>query len=273
MSSVDTPKESLQHLQATTQQRGDDEPEHEAVAKEASNARPSPQKRGILSKPSDIQWHARKDGNIIVPKRNIPNGPSMIQPERAREKVAVFNANTPEGNSMIRALTKSGCDVVAIVRVYTSKNTKALLKLPHVEVKIADSQNQAELTRGCQGVRRAFLCTTFWECFGSTLEEKRATFIVNACAENMVHHLVFSSFEDTKTLKKSKLKSQIKPDQHGIIWPQFKGMRDIKRYARKQKVMLTHMLTSYIDQEKSKKSLCLIVGGNGTLIVQQHLSD
>ena len=197
----------------------------------------------------------------------------MIQTARAREKVAVFNANTPEGNSMVRALTKSGCDVVALVRVFTSKNTKSLLKLPHVQVKVADSHNQAELSSACQGVHRAFFCTTYWECFDSTLEETQATIIVNACAENKVHHLVFSSFEDTKTLKERNIKSQIMPDQHGIIWPQFKGMKEIKRFARKQKVMLTHMLTSYIDQEKSKKSLCLIVGGNGTLIVQPHMRD
>lgn len=240
----------------------------------SSTARTSPEKRGVQSNSSDVQWHARKNSTILTPKSKLPAGPSMVGSfDKEREKVVVFNANTPEGNSMVRALAKSGCEVLALVRVFTSKNTKSLLKLPHVIVKVADGQDQADLIDKCAGVHRAFFCTTYWECFDGTLEEKQASMIVNACAQNNVHHLVFSSFEDTKTLKEKNLKSQIKPDQHGIIWPQFKGMKTIKRTARKQNVMLTHMLTSYIDQEKSKKSLCLIVGENGTLIVQPHLRD
>jgi len=236
-----------------------------------------------ISTVSEIQWHNRKASTVVSPAKaarpNLPAGPSMIggfekgQPaEKEREKVVVFNANTPEGNSIVRALAKSGCDVLALVRVFTSKYTKALLKINNVTVKVADSHNQADLSKACAGVHRAFFCTKYWECFEGLLEEKQATMIVNACAENMVHHLVFSSFEDTKTLKEKNIKSQIKPDNHGIIWPQFSGMKDIKQKARKKNVMLTHMLTSYIDQEKSKMSLCLIVGENGSLILQPNLS-
>jgi hypothetical protein len=217
-------------------------------------------------------------------KPNLPaNGQQQQQPpptsmvgsmmEKTREKVVVFNANTPEGKSMVRALAKSGCEVLALVKVYTSKNTEALLQIPHVIVKVVNEQDPTDLIDKCAGVHRAFLCTTYWECFDSPAEEDQASMIVNACAHNNIHHLVFSSFENTKTLKEKNLKSQIKPDQHGIIWPQFKGMKAVKRSARKQHVMLTHMLTSYIDQQRSKKSLCLIVGENGTLIVQPHLRD
>jgi hypothetical protein len=50
-------------------------------------------------------------------------------------------------------------------------------------------------------------------------------------------------------------------------------MKAIQGEARKNGVALTHMMTSYLDQEISKKSLCLLVGENGKLIVEPHMMD
>ena len=63
----------------------------------------------------------------------LPRPPSMrklnadVDPNA--EQVAVFNANTQEGSTMVRVLSEKGLRVVAAVRVFTSKNTKALIKL------------------------------------------------------------------------------------------------------------------------------------------------
>jgi hypothetical protein len=211
----------------------------------------------------------------MVQPRHEPAEPEQSQQHEAedREVVAVFNANTPEGTSMVRALAASGCKVIAIVRVFTSKNTKVLLKIPNVVVKVADSHSQSELSVALLGVGRAFLCLKYWEMFSSHIEELQAHLVLQACADNNVKHLVFSSFEDTQTLLRNNQKSQIVPDSSGLIHPQFHGMKEIQKEAQKFGISLTHMLTSYFDQEKSKKSLCLIVGENGKLIVQDNSMD
>lgn len=241
---------------------------------------------------TNIEWHQRRTSKVVeTPRRDLPAPPSMrtglvdnttttttsveAEQEQAeqdddREVVAVFNANSPEGNSMVRALAAQGCKVVAIVRVFTSKNTRALVKLKNVTVKVADSHSQTELTIALVGVHRAILCTKYWELFASQLEELQAHMVLQACAKNHVPHLVFSSFEDTQLLKQQSKKSQLVPDKTGKIHPQFRGMREIQKEAKKAHVQLTHMLTSYLDQAQSKKSLCLIVGENGKLLVQDN---
>lgn len=234
----------------------------------------------------DIQWHNRKSSRVVAPPQNLPARPSMVPGNRKtedpqsddnipeeKEIVAVFNANTPDGSSVVRALSKSGATVVAIVRVFTSKNTKALLQIPNVTVKVADTLDAEAVEKALKGVHRAFLCLGKWETFDSKIEQEQGTLILQSCIAAKVPHLVFSTFEDTKLLREKGEKSQIVPDAQGRIRPKFKDMKELKREARKSGVQLTHMITSYLDQETSKKSLCLIMGENGKLIVQPHMMD
>lgn len=251
---------------------------------EAEEAQPSPSKpfvRTQVPRNASLQWHeGPQTSSRTIPKpepnKLLPSPPSMRQSDTRRndEVVAVFNANTSEGKSMVRALAKSGSQVVAIVRVFTSRNTKSLLKLgKNVVVKVADSHDEAALAKAVEGAHRAFLVTTYWERFDSALEEKQAYIVLNACASQNVHHLVLSSFEDTRLLREKGLKSQIVPRRDGTITPKFEGMQALKEAAEKLNVQLTHMITSYVDQENSKKSLCLIVGENGNLLVNSHFPD
>jgi hypothetical protein len=249
------------------------------------NKRDSPKNaaKSPLTRDASLQWHEASvtSSRVIVPpeepRSELPSQPSMRMsstPKAKDEVVAVFNANTMEGKSMVRALAKSGSQVVAIVRVFTSRNTKSLLKLgKNVVVKVADSHDEAALAKAVEGADRAFLVTTYWERFDSSLEEKQAFIVLNACASQNVRHLVLSSFEDTKVLREKKLKSQIVPCKDGTITPKFEGMMALKKAAKERNIHLTHMITSYLDQENSKKSLCLIVGENGNLIVNSHTPE
>jgi hypothetical protein len=236
----------------------------------------------------DIQWHNRENSTLISPPKDLPRKPSlaisvdndktevedvMEEPAGDHEVVAVFNANTPDGSGVVRALSNSGATVVAIVRVFTSKNTRALLQIPRVTVKVADALDAEAIDKALKGVHRAFLCLSHWEKFESKHEKEQAELILKACITNHVPHLVFSTFEDTKVLREKGLVSQIIPDAQGRIRPKFKEMKDLKREARKNRILLTHMITSYLDQENSRKSLCLIMGENGKLIVQPHMMD
>jgi hypothetical protein len=236
----------------------------------------------------DVQWHGRKNSQVAPPALNLPARPSMVaapasdqvepeivveQPAEDTELVAVFNANSPDGSSIVRALARGGANVIAVVRVFTSKNTKSLLQIPNVTVKVAENLDEEAIMKSLKGVNRAFLCIQHWERFESRIEEEQAQLVLKACVANNVHSLVFSTFEDTKQLRLRGLKSQIVPDSQGRIHPKFKQMKAIKREARKNGVALTHMMTSYLDQEISKKSLCLLVGENGKLIVEPHMMD
>jgi len=229
----------------------------------------------------DIQWHTRNNFEVVAPPKNLPRESSLEPTYRQHEKeeeesedtcdkenVAVFHANSPDGRSVVQALSKSGATVVAIVRAFTSKNTKVLLQIPKVTVKVADVLEAEAVKNALKDVHRAFLCLPQWEQFESKHEAEQANLILKACITNQVPHLVFSTFEDAKQLRDKGLKSQLVPDSQGRIHPKFKDMKELKREAQKNKVQLTHMITSYLDKENSKQSLCLIMGENGKLIVQ-----
>jgi hypothetical protein len=236
---------------------------------------------GINAGSEDIQWHNRKSSKVVSATKASRKGEEQMHSNDDdddlvagdKEIVAVFNSNTPDGSSVVRALSKSGVTVVAIVRVFTSKNTKALLQIPNVTVKVADTLDAEAVENALKGVHRAFLCLGKWESYESRIEQEQATLILQSCAAVKVPHLVFSTFEDTAQLRKKGEKSQIVPDAQGRIRPKFKEMKELNREARNKGVQLTHMITSYLDQETSKKSLCLIMGENGRLIVQPHMMD
>jgi hypothetical protein len=233
----------------------------------------------------DYWLHGRQGSQVISPPSNLPRGPSLAavkvenisavekEPESESELVAVFHANTTDGSSVVRVLSESGAHVIAIVRVFTSKNTKALLEIPRVTVKVADILDSQAVEKALTGVHRAFLCLSHWEKFQSAYEAQQAELILQACITNNVPHLVFYTFEDAKVLREKGMVSQIIPDLQGRIRPDFKNMKQLKRMARENHIQLTHMMTSYVDQENSSKSLCLIVGENGKLIVADYSKD
>jgi len=246
--------------------------------------RPSPH-RAAPRKETSIPWHAlsrqQSSDRVIIIDSSIPTSIDIHTPTvptnqlMCNETVAVFNANTTDGSRIVRALSKSGANVVAIVRVFTSKNTESLLQMPNVKIHVGGQlDEQAAVKALTHGVDRVFLCLKYWERFTSDIERQQAEYIVKACVAGNVPYLVFSTFEDTKLLRASGYKSQIVPDVKGHLEPpQFENMQTVKKMAKSSNIKLTHMITSYLDEEKSKKSLCLIVGENGKLIVQPHLME
>jgi hypothetical protein len=207
----------------------------------------------------------------------LPRPPSMRQiteeVNENAEKVAVFNANTHEGSTMVRVLSEKGLRVVAAVRVFTSRNTKALIKLKGVTVKVADWNDEQSLLKVAEGCSRAFLVTKYWEKFDSKIEEQMAINILSSCADGGIKHLVLSTFEDTKELKMRGRKSQLVPTKDGRIFPRFDGMKNIDKMAKEWGVQMTHMMTSYLDEDDQKKSLILIRGDTGRIVVQPYFQD
>jgi len=210
---------------------------------------------------------------------HLPRPPSMKKLEidemedSSIPMCVVFNANTVEGATMVRVLSEKGLRVVAVVRVFTGKKTKELIKLKRVVVKVADWNDRNSLNKAAEGCERAFLVTRFWERFDSRIEEQMASNIIEATAEVGVKHFVMATFEDTLELKARKTRSQLMPDSKGRIFPKFDGMNDIDEKAKQLGISLSHMMTSYLDLEGAKKSLILIRGPNGKVIVQPYFKD
>mmetsp|Transcript_23479 Transcript_23479/g.54556 ORF Transcript_23479/g.54556 Transcript_23479/m.54556 type:complete len:300 (+) Transcript_23479:161-1060(+) len=219
---------------------------------------------------TSVKWFGRETSHVQL--GDIKEFALDDDEEDDREWVAVFHAATTDGRSMVRALVSSSenVHVVAIVRVPTSTATKELLQLPRVKVKVADLRHEEALQNSLQGVQRAFWCLPHWEYFENDREEEQALSVLKACSRAGVGHVIFSTFEDTQQLKAAEQKSQLVPDKLGRIQPDFTKMKPIQNEARLMNINLTHMITSYLDQEKSKRSLCVIRGQNGTLIVQTH---
>jgi len=207
----------------------------------------------------------------------LPRPPSMrelkadVDPNA--EQVAVFNANTQEGSTMVRVLSEKGVKVIAAVRVFTSKNTKFLIKLKGVTVKVADTSDMKSLLKVAEGCSKAFLVTKYWEKFESRMEEQMAMNILAACADMGMKHLVLATFEDIAALKLRGKKSQMVPTKDGRIFPRFDGMAGIDAYGKERGVQITHMMTSYFDEAEKKRSVIVIRGENGRIIVQPFVQE
>jgi NmrA-like family len=187
--------------------------------------------------------------------------------------VVVFNANTQEGSSMVRVLSEKGLRVTAVVRVFTSRNTKNLIKLKGVTVKVADLNNREAVLQAATGCQQAFLVTKYWERFESPVEEQMAKVVLSASAEAGIQRLLLATFEDTQELRLRNRKSQLIPTVDGRIFPKFDGMNAIDALGKRVGVQITHMMTSYLDDGSSKKSLILIRGENGKIVSQPHIQD
>ena len=244
----------------------------EPTVKASSTSASTPKNTGVFDLGVGEDGTLKEEWNHYLPR---PPSMRELKPDvdPNAEQVAVFNANTQEGSTMVRVLSEKGLRVVAAVRVFTSKNTKALIKLKGVTVKVADTNDNKSLLKVAEGCTRAFLVTTYWEKFESRMEEQMATNILSACADMKIQHMVLATFEDTNMLKLRGKKSQLVPTKDGRIFPRFDGMASIDAYAKERGVQMTHMMTSYLDDTDHKRSVILIRGENGRIVVQPFIQD
>jgi len=212
---------------------------------------------------------------------HLPRPPSqkklqVDEEEEARSKknvpgVIVFNANTQEGSSMVRVLSEKGLKVIAVVRVFTSRNAKKLTKLKGVTVKVADLNDLDAVMAAAEGCQQAFLVTKYWERFENPIEETMAKVVLDASSQVGIKRLVLATFEDTLELRLRGRKSQLMPTADGLIYPSFDGMDSINKMAKGLGIQITHMMTSYLDEKDCKKSLILIRGENGKIMTQPYI--
>ena len=118
-----------------------------------------------------------------------------------RKIIAVVGATGAQGGGLVRAIAAhpdGGFTARAITRDPSSDAAKALAALPNVEVVQADSDDQASLERAFAGCHGVFAVTFFWVDFSPEHEMAQARNMAAAAKAAGVHHVVWSTLEDTR---------------------------------------------------------------------------
>src|SRR6478672_2843883 len=121
----------------------------------------------------------------------------------AEQKViAVVGATGAQGGGLVRAIAADpggGFVARAITRDSSSEAAQALTALPNVEVVEADLEDQASVDAAFAGAYGAFCVTFFWVDFSPETEMRHAKTMASAAKTAGVHHVVWSTLEDTRT--------------------------------------------------------------------------
>jgi uncharacterized protein YbjT (DUF2867 family) len=119
-----------------------------------------------------------------------------------RKLIAVVGATGAQGGGLVRAILddpEGGFAVRAITRNVDSDKARALAARG-VEVVAADLDDQASLERAFEGAHGAYCVTNFWEHFSPAKEKAQARNLAQAAKAAGVHHVIWSTLEDTREL-------------------------------------------------------------------------
>ena len=118
-----------------------------------------------------------------------------------RKIIAVVGATGAQGGGLVRAIAAhpdGGFTARAITRDPSSDAAQALAALSNVEVVQADADDEASLERAFAGAHGAFCVTFFWVDFSPAHEMAQARNMAAAAKAAGVHHVVWSTLEDTR---------------------------------------------------------------------------
>lgn len=114
--------------------------------------------------------------------------------------IAVVGATGAQGGGVARAILADpggGFAVRALTRAPESDAAKELAALG-AEVVQADVDDEASLTRAFEGAHGAYGVTFFWAHFSGDTELGHARNIATAAKESGIHHVIWSTLEDTR---------------------------------------------------------------------------
>lgn len=116
--------------------------------------------------------------------------------------IAVVGATGAQGGGLVRAIAADSSgefSARAITRDPSSDAAKALAALPNVEVVQGDLADPASIEAAFAGAYGAFCVTFFWVDFSPVTELRHAQVMAGAAKSAGVHHVVWSTLEDTRT--------------------------------------------------------------------------
>ena len=114
--------------------------------------------------------------------------------------IAVLGATGAQGGGLARAILDDpdgGFTARALTRNPDSDGAKALAERG-AQVVAADLDDQASLVAAFSGAHGVFGVTQYWEYFSVEREQAQAANIARASVEAGVHHVIWSTLEDTR---------------------------------------------------------------------------
>ena len=114
--------------------------------------------------------------------------------------IAVVGATGSQGGGLVRAILNDkdgGYSARAITRNVNSGKAKELARLG-AEVVPGDVDDEVSLKRAFDGAYGVYCVTFYWEHFSPEKELAHATALANAAKKAGVHHIIWSTLEDTR---------------------------------------------------------------------------
>lgn len=166
----------------------------------------------------------------------------------AEQKViAVIGATGAQGGGLVHAIAADpggGFVARAITRDPGSEAAQALAALPNVEVVKGDLEDPASIDAAFQGAHGAFCVTFFWVDFSPETEMRHAKTMAAAAKSAGVHHVVWSTLEDTRTtLPISDERMPVLQGKYNV--PHFDGKEEADAAFRDAGVPTTFLRTAF----------------------------
>jgi uncharacterized protein YbjT (DUF2867 family) len=163
-----------------------------------------------------------------------------------KKVIAVMGATGAQGGGLARAILNDkdgGFSVRAITRKIDSEKAKALAK-QGAEVVAADLDDIESLKKAFKGAYGAYCVTNYWEIFSPEKEMTQAKALAEAAQYADLHHVIWSTFEDTRDyipLKDDRMPTLM--DNYKV--PHFDGKAEANAYFTERHLPTTFLLTSF----------------------------
>lgn len=192
-----------------------------------------------------------------------------------KKVIAVVGATGAQGGGLVRAIANdsSGEFVArAITRDPSSDAAKALAALPNVEVVQGDVEDAASIEAAFAGAHGAFCVTFFWVDFSAETELRHAQTMAAAAKSAGVHHVVWSTLEDTRHW--IPLDDDRMPTLQGKYKvPHFDGKEDADAAFRDAGVPTTFLRTAFYWENFIYFGLGPVRGEDGVLAITFPMGD
>ncbi len=191
-----------------------------------------------------------------------------------RKIIAIVGATGAQGGGLARAILaapESGFAVRAITRDPTSAAAKALAAAG-AEVVAADIDDEASLTAALKGAYGAFFVTFFWAHFSPDKEKAEARNMAAAAKLAGVHHVIWSTLEDTRRF--IPLDDQRMPTLMGHYKvPHFDAKGESNKFFTDLGVPTTFLYTSFYWDNLIHFGMGPKKGADGTLTFTLPMAD
>ena len=160
--------------------------------------------------------------------------------------IAVVGATGSQGGGLVRAILNDKtqeCVVRALTRKVDSAKAQELATLG-AEVVATDLDDLESLKRAFAGAYGAFCVTNFWEHFSPEKETTQATAMAQAAKHAAVHHVIWSTLEDTRRwVALTDTRMPTLKDKYKV--PHFDGKGEADEAFRDLGVPTTFLLASF----------------------------